>query len=161
MGKVVNILTGEVVDLERPQPKPVKEPEPIELTPVELAAYVEYRAACEQPTQNADGVHVGDIFRCCWGYDMVCNTFYQVVELRGKHTAVVVELGKADVSGDGWRGEERAVRDCFSVDGKRFTVRTKADADGKVYFNEPQLSGSYHTCKPTTELERHYYDHCD
>jgi hypothetical protein len=161
MGKVVNIFTGEVIDLERPQPQPVKEPEPIELTPAELAAYIEYCAEREQPTQNADGVHVGDIFHCSWGYDMVCNTFYQVVELRGKHTAVVVELSKADVEGDGWRGYERAVRDCFPADGKRFTVRTKADADGKTYFAEPQLHGSYHTCSPTNELTRHWYNHCD
>ncbi len=161
MGKVVNIFTGEVVDLERPKPQPVKEPEAIELTPAELAAYIEHCEACKEPTQNADGVHVGDIFHCSWGYDMICNTFYQVVDLKGKHTAVVLELGKADVDGDGWRGHERAVRDCFSADGKRYTVRTKADADGKVYFNEPQLSGSYHTCSFTNELAQYHYDHCD
>lgn len=160
MGKVVNIFTGEVVDLERPQSQPVKEPEPIELTPAELAAYIEYCAEREQPTQNADGVHVGDIFHCSWGYDMTCNTFYQVVDLKGKHTAVVVELGKTDVSGNGWSGEQRAVRDCFSADDKRFAVRTKS-ADGKhAYFNDPQLHGRC-SCSPTNELTRHWYNHCD
>lgn len=156
MGKVVNILTGEVVDLERPQSKPVKEPEPIELTPAELVAYIEHRAECEQPTPNADGVHVGDIFECSWGYEQTQADFFQVVALKGKHTAVVVEIRSTFTRATGPMSEyRRAVRDGFRSNAEQYTVRTKSENGKYPHFRNPQLQGTA-TCRPTDELREHY-----
>lgn len=156
MGKAVNIFTGEVVDLERPQPQPVKEPEPIELTPAELVAYIEYCAEREQPTQNADGVHVGDIFECSWGYEQTQADFFQVVALKGKHTAVVMEIRSAHTRAASPMSEyRRAVRDSYRPDAEQYTVRTKSE-DGKYpYFRNPQLQGT-EICRSTDELREHY-----
>lgn len=155
MGKAVNIFTGEVINLEHSAPQPVKEPAPIDLTPAELAAYIEYRDSCKEPTQNADGVHLGDIFRCSWGYEQTQVDFYQVVDLRGKHTAVVVVIGGTLTHGEGPMSEyRRAVRDSYAADAQRYTVRTRSDNGKYQYFHNPQIRSE--TCLPTDELHEHY-----
>ena len=155
MSKVVNIFTGKVVDLERPQPQPVKEPEPIELTPAELAAYIEYLAACEESTQNADGVHVGDIFECSWGYEQTQVDFFQVVALKAKHSAVVVKICSTSTRAMGPMSEyRRAVRDSYRPDSEQYTVRTKSNNGRRPSFRCPQMS--HEVCTPTDELREHY-----
>ena len=65
---------------------------PFDLTADQFAAVSAYYAACRQPTPNAEGVRVGDIFYNVWGYDQTNVDFYQVVSLHGAHTAVIRPL---------------------------------------------------------------------
>ena len=46
-----------------------------------FAALADYLASSKQPTQNAEGVHVGDLFYASWGYEQTNIDFYQVVAL--------------------------------------------------------------------------------
>lgn len=50
---------------------------PFDLTADQFAAVSAYYAACRQPTPNAEGVRVGDIFYNVWGYDQTNVDFYQ------------------------------------------------------------------------------------
>ena len=97
--------------------------------------YTARRAAEETP--NADGVHVGDIFYSCWGYDQTNYDFYQVVGLRGKHTAVLRKNAcKAEMCSD-YSGYKRPIRDEFCSD-EQSTVRTSISKyDGKPTMKEP------------------------
>ena len=99
-----------------------------EQSPEEFAANVEYeeRRASEK-TQNAEGVHLGDIFYTSWGYDQTNIDFYQVVALKGKHT-IVLRMNKAKSGlSDSWNGLTRPIRDEFEEGyfGELKTVRTK------------------------------------
>lgn len=100
------------------------------------------RAAEETP--NADGVHVGDIFYCCWGYDQTNYDFYQVVGLRGKHTAILRENAcKAEMCSD-YSGYKRPIRDEFRSE-KEYTLRTRYDEYYKApTMKAPDLSGNHH-----------------
>ena len=52
--------------------------------PETFAALVDYLASKKQPTQNAEGVHVGDLFYCSWGYEQTNIDYFQVVALRAR-----------------------------------------------------------------------------
>lgn len=99
------------------------------------------RAAEETP--NADGVHVGDIFYCCWGYDQTNYDFYQVVSLRGKHTAILRENAcKAEMCSD-YSGYKRPIRDEFRSE-KEHTLRTRYDEYYKApTMKAPDLCGDH------------------
>ena len=100
------------------------------------------RAAEETP--NADGVHVGDIFYCCWGYDQTNYDFYQVVALRGKHTAIVRESAcKAEMCSD-YSGYKRPIRDSFRSE-KEYNLRTTFNEYYKCpQMKVPGLSGKHY-----------------
>ena len=103
--------------------------------------YTARRAAEETP--NADGVHVGDIFYSCWGYDQTNYDFCQVVALRGKHTAILRENAcKAEMC-SGYSGYKRPIRDSFRNE-KEHVQRTRYDE----YYHGPtmkvpELSGNH------------------
>lgn len=99
-----------------------------------FAARMEYQARKQQPTQNAEGVHVGDLFYGSWGYEQTNVDFFQVVALKGKHTAVLREIGRDYIGGYAMQGNVRPCRDAFISD-ETYTVRTKM-CD---YYNPPQL----------------------
>lgn len=103
-------------------------------TPEAFAAIVEYMEARQQPTPNADGVHVGDIYYTAWGYDQTNVDFYQVVALKGKRTAVIRQIANDYLDGCKMQGMVRPRRDVFS--GKRtYTIRTTAPRlDGHALF---------------------------
>ena len=121
-------------------------------TPQEFYAEQEYQTRRDSTlTQNADGVHVGDIFVACWGYDQTNYDFYQVVALKGKRTAIVRENSKrSEMCGD-MTGYVRPIRDSFK-DETTYTLRTKTGwypwyGDNKNVgpeMNVPGLSG-HHT----------------
>ena len=96
--------------------------------PDELARETEYMNRREaEATQNAEGVHVGDIFYTQWGYDQTNIDFYQVVELKGKHTMILRGLTEKCELDSSWNGKTRPIRDAFR-EGYRsgpYTVRTK------------------------------------
>ena len=97
-------------------------------TPEEFAANIEYEQRREtEETPNADGVHLGDIFYTCWGYDQTNIDFYQVVMLKGRHTMVLRMLRKKSGLSDSWNGLTRPIRDEFEKGyfGDLKTVRTK------------------------------------
>lgn len=98
----------------------------------------------EEETQNADGVHVGDIFYACWGYDQTNYDFYQVVELRGKHTAIVRKNAcKAEMCSD-YSGYKRPIRDSFCSENE-YSLRTSIDEYYKCpTMKVPDLSGKHH-----------------
>ena len=77
--------------------------------------------------RHREGVHVGDIFYTQWGYDQTNIDFYQVVELKGKHTMVLRGLTEKCELDSSWNGKTRPIRDAFR-EGYRsgpYTVRTK------------------------------------
>lgn len=120
----------------------------------EFAARIAYedRRASEE-TQNAEGVHVGDLFSCEWGYDQTNVNYYQVVALKGAHTIVVRELRtrRCDVL-DTMTGYSRPIRDCFHDD-KAYTLRTGIRFD-ELYINAPEHCG---TLRPWKDGELGYY----
>lgn len=134
---------------------PAATPELITVTPDEFAAYAAYRAACEKPTQNEEGVHVGDIFYTSWGYEQTNVDFYQVIELRGRHTAIISEIrGQIRETGN-MAGQIRAVRDGFTKDTKRYTVRTKKTGN-VVLVSIPYSSAHREPAWATDEFAEHY-----
>lgn len=93
-------------------------------TPEEFAAESAYMLSREEPTQNAEGVHVGDILYSSWGWEQTNIDFYQVVGLRGKHTLILRELAAASGEDSHMTGLKRPRRDVFRND-KQYTVRSK------------------------------------
>lgn len=93
-------------------------------TPEEFAAESAYMQAREEPTQNTEGVHVGDILYSSWGWEQTNIDFYQVVGLRGKHTLILRELAAASGEDSHMTGLKRPRRDVFRND-KQYTVRSK------------------------------------
>ena len=110
--------------------------------PDEFAARIAYqdRRASEE-TQNAEGVHLGDLFSCEWGYDQTNVNFYQVVALKGAHTIVVQELNtrRREVL-DTMTGYARPIRDNFRND-KTYTLRTRILHD-TLDINAPEEHGT-------------------
>lgn len=45
-------------------------------------------------------VHVGDIFHCMWGYDMIINDFYEVVEVSKTGKSVITRKIATHMDGD-------------------------------------------------------------
>ena len=112
-------------------------------TPEAFAAIVEYMEARQQPTQNADGVHVGDLYYDIWGYEQTNVDFYQVVGLKGKHTALIRRIKGDYMGGYDVQGKVRPCRDNFRDD-EIYTVRTKTITthDGKIRrMADPRLKG--------------------
>jgi len=104
----------------------------------------EYSARREsEQTPNADGVHVGDIFYCCWGYDQTNYDFYQVVALRGKHTAILRQNAcKAEMCSD-YSGYKRPIRDAF-CSAEEHALRTRYDEYYKApTMKAPGLTGNH------------------
>ena len=118
--------------------------------PEEFAARVahEQRRASEQ-TQNAEGVHVGDMFSCEWGYEQTNVDYYQVTALKGQHTIVVRKLRTISKDiGQTMTGLSRPIRDQFRDD-KSCTLRTKY-LNGELWINSP---GGYGNLTPWKEGE--------
>lgn len=116
----------------------------------EFAAEQEYQARrAAEGTSNLDGVHVGDIFCSCWGYDQTNYDFYQVVEVKGKHTVIVQEnTCNAQMCSD-YSGYKRPIRDHFASD-QRYTLRTCRDDYRKgPTMRNPELQGR-HMMEPVT-----------
>ena len=95
--------------------------------------------------ENAEGVHVGDLFREVWGWEQSNVDYYQVVALKGKHTAILREIyservpdlrtgGKCHPVPGKWRSEET-----FTVktqhDGHRAFIYTKVIHSGAAYLS--------------------------
>ncbi len=114
-------------------------------TPDEFAAEQEYAARRgSEETQNADGVHVGDIYVSCWGYDQTNYDFYQVIALKGKHTAIIKENAKAEAMCSDYNGFSRPIRDQFRGD-EEWIVRTAYDKrEGCPQMRDPSLSGRHY-----------------
>ena len=93
-------------------------------TPEEFAAESAYMLSREEPTPNAEGVHVGDILYSEWGYEQTNIDFFQVVGLRGKHTLILRELCAASGEDSRMTGLKRPRRDVFRND-KQYTVRSR------------------------------------
>lgn len=98
----------------------------MEYTPEEFSAHAAYQKSRQFESQNADGVFIGDIYYTEWGYDQTNVDFYQVVQLKGKHTAVLRQLeAKRGLSGTSYNGLTRPIRNAFKANTKPITVRTK------------------------------------
>ena len=110
-------------------------------TPEEFAAESAYMLSREEPTQNAEGVHVGDILYSSWGWEQTNIDFYQVVGLRGKHTLILRELAAASGEDSHMTGLKRPRRDVFRND-KQYTVRSKftSFSPDVPYILDPTLS---------------------
>lgn len=123
-----------------------------------FAALADYLASRKQPTQNAEGVHVGDLFYVSWGYEQTNIDFYQVVALKGAHTAVLREIGCEYIGGFGMTGNKRPLRNHFTSE-ETYTVRTRKSRyyrDERVEIKAPNLSGC-HYLTATDDFEEHAY----
>ena len=123
------------------------------LTPEEFAAIAAYAAACQLPTPNADGVHVGDIFFDIWGYEQTNVDFYQVVGLKGRHTAVIRRIGGTHEYDGDMCGHTSPRRDCFISD-ELHTVRTKATGSGPE-IGDPR--GGRGKLNRTTDFKTYFF----
>lgn len=157
---IINLHTGQPVPPEQldasrrraQEPTPTTQDTTRELTLAALAARAAYQERKRQPSQNMHGVHVGDLFYASWGYEQTNVDFWQVVELKGKQTAIIRQICSELVEATGYMtGTVRPVRDAWRND-KLHTVRTQADKyrDGNTAtMRAPGLSG--HMLHPTTD----------
>ncbi|MGI6234408.1 MAG: hypothetical protein ACOYI6_04035 [Christensenellales bacterium] len=157
---IINLHTGQPVTREEldasrrctPEPARPVQDDARELTLAALAARVDYQERKRQPSQNMHGVHVGDLFYVSWGYEQTNVDFWQVVELKGKQTAIIRQIYSELVEATGYMtGTVRPVRDAWRNE-RLYTVRTQADKyrDGNtVTMRAPDLHG--HTLHPVTD----------
>lgn len=130
----------------------------ISFNPEEFASLVDYLARKDGPTQNADGVHVGDLFYASWGWEQTNIDYFQVVALKGAHTAVLRQIKRDYIGGFSYSGKCRPMRDHF-MDEVEYTVRTKKSdyyKDGRVEIKAPKLSGG-HRLHATHDFAEHDY----
>ena len=131
---------------------------PREYDPETFAALLDYLASKDQPTPNADGVHVGDLLYSSWGWEQTNIDFYQVVALKGKHTIIIRKIAGEYVGGYSWSGKVRPLRNHFVGD-TEYTVRTKTttfNGEGWLQIKDPVLSG-HHCLSRTTDFKEHDY----
>lgn len=108
-------------------------------------AYEDRRAS--ENTPNLEGVHVGDMFYVMWGWEQTNYSFFQVVELRGKHTVIVRENECVMAPYGNMLGLSRPIRDKFRDD-RTFTLRTRYDEHlGELWINAPEGCGSGHSLR--------------
>lgn len=128
-----------------------------ELTPEAFAARVAYMAALEQPTPNADGVRIGDLLYGTWGYEQTNVDFFEVVGLKGTHTAILRKIAGEYVGGFSMAGNVRPCRGKYIGD-ETYTVRTKTqDWYGKkrLWIRHPTATG--HMLDRTDDDTEHAY----
>ena len=116
-----------------------------------FAARLAYQARRQEPTPNADGVRIGDLFYGSWGYEQTNVDFFQVVALKGNHTAIIAKIAGDYVGGFCMSGNVRPCRDEF-IDGEQYTIRTKTVewfGTSRVMLKHPTASG--HTLSPITD----------
>lgn len=108
-----------------------------EMSLAEFAARAEYEARrAAGQTENEEGVFIGDLFYCEWGYEQTNVTYFQVVGLKGKHTAVLRPLAcRREETGD-MEGLTRPIRDAFEGE-RAYTARTRPDG-GSVFMKAPE-----------------------
>ena len=120
--------------------------------PDELAAILAYRETLELPTQNAEGVHVGDLFGVMWGWEQTNWNFFQVVALRGEHTIQFRALRERTVSTGDMREIVRPIRDAFADD-KVYTARTQySERFSRVMIRAPKEFGDNKMLTPVEDL---------
>lgn len=80
----------------------------------ENAAYSLTRKAEKKAAlAKAHGLKVGDVLRASWGYDQTNIDYYQVVELVGKRSVKVREIGQERFDVGHLAGKCVPVKDCF------------------------------------------------
>ena len=129
-----------------------------EIDPETFAARVEYQASKQEPTQNAEGVRVGDLFYASWGYEQTNIDFFQVVALKGTHTAILRQIGSDYVGGYGYSGNVRPARNHFT-DEEQYTVRTRKSRyyqDERAELKAPHISGNHYLTRTTDDAEHAY-----
>lgn len=129
-----------------------------EYEPEAFAALADYLARKDGPTQNAEGVHVGDLFYASWGWEQTNIDYFQVVALKGAHTAVLRQIGRDYIGGFSYSGKCRPMRDHF-IDDEQYTVRTKKSdyyKDGRVEMKAPHISAG-HLLHATSDFDEHDY----
>lgn len=125
----------------------------------EFAAEMEYKTRrASEKTQNADGVHVGDLFYASWGYDMTIIDFYQVTELKGAHTAILRGIRAKSAETGFACGISRPIRDAF-LDGEPVKKRTRTEG-GRICIGGQKRSGS-DCLSPVTPGRLYDWNHCD
>jgi len=102
---------------------------------------------------NGNPLEVGDVLNDHFSYTMTFNTFYQVVEVKGKRVTVR-EIEKEWISGNiGWNGQVTPIKDKFVTSdiilnmrgnfAKKSDVSIKSKRGGRVYYIEPKSDGTY------------------
>ena len=128
-----------------------------EISPEAFAARVAYMAALEQPTPNADGVRIGDLFYGTWGYEQTNVDFFEIVALRGAHTAILRKIAGEYVGGYAMQGYVRPCRGEYIGD-DTYTVRTRTQdwcGRPRLWIRHPTANG--HILDRTTDDAEHAY----
>ena len=128
-----------------------------ELTPDAFAARVAYLNRLNEPTPNADGVRIGDLLVGSWGWEQTNVDFFEVVDLKGTHTAILRRIAGEYIGGFAMQGNVRPCRAEY-VGEELHTVRTKTvDWYGKprLMIKHPTASG--HMLDRTTDDAEHAY----
>lgn len=128
-----------------------------EITPEAFAARAEYLNRLDQPTQNADGVRVGDLLYGTWGYEQTNVDFFEVVALKGTHTAILRKIAGEYVGGYAMQGHVRPCRAEY-VGEETYTVRTRTQdwfGKSRLWIRHPTASG--HMLDRTTDDAEHDY----
>lgn len=123
-----------------------------------FSARMEYQQRMQEPTQNAEGVRVGDLFYCSWGYEQTNIDYFQVVALKGAHTAILRRIASDCIGGYGMSGMKRPERNHFVGD-EQYTVRTRKSRyykDGRPEIKAPHISGQHYLHPTTDDAENGY-----
>lgn len=106
--------------------------------PAEAAALAAYEAERARPTQNAEGVHVGDIYYASWGWEQTNVDYFQVVALQGAHTVALRPVRARCVDDPrAMTGLCRPLRDAFETDALPLLVRSSTDEKGALRMCAP------------------------
>ena len=94
------------------------------------------------------GVKVGDIFSSSWGYEQTNVSFYQVVELKGKQSAVIRRIAGIRHYDGPMSGKMVADKDQFLANYKPETKRIqisgkKQDGSASVYIKMESFEYAY------------------
>lgn len=92
----------------------------------------ETRLTARKAKENAPhNIEVGHIFATAWGYDQTNVNFYQVVELKGKRTAILRELNQINNATLDMQGTCTPALDSF-LDNDTYTRRISGDKTIKL-----------------------------
>lgn len=122
----------------------------------EMSRYAQSLADAEIARRDFDNsrlVEIGDIMMSVWGYEQTNVTYYQVIGLKGKRSAILCEIEQERIPSKNWcEYKVKPIRDQFI--GDSFSVRIKGDSCRineyqSATLEKPDESGNYREMRIT------------
>lgn len=121
----------------------------------DVAATKEKKPVKNQKEDENALVKVGDIYHRHWGYDMSINTYYKVLNVKGKK-AEVIELAKKAIKGSLMQGEVVPVDDTPRSKNTQTTIALiKPDGSLRIRFMGDGDYDTYHKWDGKPDYEDH------